>query len=129
MGRRSLRGGRLHNLLVSTLEAQARKHGFWTRTEAFLGSGFGDLVVGQQRSVILIEVELSPRRASMDIEKAERIGAEELWIVGSNRRVAKAISDRVGADKNGSGTRILVLVQPEAITRLAELGGNLDRDE
>ena len=129
MGGRDLRGGRLHNLLVSTLEAEAHKHGFWTRTEAFVGSGFADLVVGNQSLVILIEVELGSRRADLDIEKSKRIGADELWIVGSTRRVAKGISDRIEADKNGSRTAILVLVQPEAIRRLAELGGNLDRDE
>lgn len=124
-----MRGGRLHNLLADRLAAAARDLGFWTRTEAFLGSGYGDLVIGRTGLVILIEVELEPRRVPGDIAKAGRIGASELWIVAGDRRVAARIGERIGADEKGQEVPILVFVQPEALQRLAQLGGLLDRGE
>lgn len=124
-----MRGGRLHNLLVEGLATAARDSGFWIRTEAFLGAGYGDLVIGRAGLVILIEVELDPRRVPGDIDKAGRIGASELWIVAGDRCVATRIKERIGADEKGQELPILVLVQPQALQRLAQLGGLLDRGE
>jgi len=81
-----MRGGFLHNqALVAPIERAFRALGAMTRREVPDGpgrqAGYIDLVahVGTRR--IAVEVELSARRVQRDLVKAQRFGADELWIV------------------------------------------------
>ena len=117
-----MRGGGLHRLLVRAIAREAEIRGWWIRTEAFIGHGYIDLVLGRDHRLVAVEVELTPARVPRDIEKADQVQAPELWIVIPDSTKRATFERRVGATCTGSGTRILVLTYPQVLTALTPQG-------
>ncbi len=117
-----MRGGGLHRRLVRDLAHEAQVHGWWTRTEAYIGGGYIDLVIGKSDQLIAVEVELTPTRVPCDIAKAGRIHAGQLWIVIPDSTKRTAFVRRMQGAEPGSGTRILVLTYPQAVKALTKQG-------
>ena len=91
-----MRGGFIHNTcLVAPLVAFCRSAGASVTEELPVGPGRGaghvDAVIELGRCRVAVEVECSARRIANDLEKAARLGVQELWIVVPDRRVAKAV--------------------------------------
>lgn len=143
-----MRGGLLHRTLVEGLANAAAASGFWVRVEAGIRGarhasevadkrheesaggnrvGFGDLVVGNGRHLLLIEVELDARRIWRDLEKGRRLRATEIWIVAGHVQLRDRIKRKLTARGQESG--VLVLCYPQAIQRLTTMGGIHDRGE
>ena len=97
--------------------------------EAYLGAGFGDLVVGNGRLLILIEIELGMARIHRDLAKARQIAAHELWIVAATASLRCRVERAIEAESRRSECEILVLTYPLACQRFRELEAICDRDE
>lgn len=119
-----MRGGGLHRRLVRDLAHEAQVHGWWTRTEAYIGGGYIDLVIGKSDQLIAVEVELTPSRVPGDITKARRIHADQLWIVIPDSTKRAAFERRLTDAKPRSETRILILTYPRAVKALKPNGGH-----
>ena len=106
-----LRGGGLHNHLVRETGQVFRGAGFGTFEEhpVRLPDGsldFLDLLVRRGNCTICIEIETSARNVLTNATKADLAGLP-LWIVVPNRKVQKAVADKLDpADLRPGGLRI-----------------------
>ncbi len=74
--------------------------------------GFVDLVAEREGYCIAVEAECSAARVERDLDKAQALRADELWIVTPTRRVADAVQRRLG--------RLLIPVDPDSICVLTQ---------
>ncbi len=91
-----MRGGYLHNQIILIRLAKAFEAvGGRTQFEASVRMGtqwgFVDLVVLIDEVLIAVEAENTARRIDGDLKKAAALGADQLWIVTPNRRVAQSV--------------------------------------
>ena len=119
------KGGYLHdNVLLASVEACGCSRGAVTRTQVHAGAGKEaghiDLVMDWPNRSIAVEAELSSKRIGRDVLKAMNLGADELWILVPNSRIARAIHRKlktmlIRLDQAG----IFVLTLPQAVQRLS----------
>jgi len=114
--------------MVQGLKSEAGRRGFWTRSEAYVGCGFADLIIGKGNRFIVVEVECTPARLARDLSKARSIHATDLWIVVPDSTKRHRYRRRFPSNSE-SGMRVLVLSYPQTVKALTEIGGYLDRDE
>jgi hypothetical protein len=108
--------------LLDTLEIKLRQHGWLAKREARVRGirlGFIDLLADKGPRRIVIEAELTPRRVTRDVEKADAVRASELWIVvptGHVRRAVERLLRHTGRPQ--TDLRVHVLTVPQAIALL-----------
>ena len=128
-----MRGSLTHNWMIQQLAGTGRSVGLKAATEVYLGSGYADLLIyagnGDTAKIILVEIELSPARIERDFSKATFIGASELIIVASNPSVRKRIFTKINRIADDQKIVFSVLLYPQAITRLIEIGVHYDQTE
>ena len=91
-----MRGGFIHNdVLVYGLVRLFEAEGWSCDTEVPVrmgeSIGFIDLVAELDGFCIAVEAEMSVRRIDWDLQKAQSLGATELWVVTPNASVAGAV--------------------------------------
>jgi len=121
-----VKGGYVHNELLVAPVARAFERQDWqvdyevpVRLDA--GIGFIDLVAERHGWCICVEAECSAKRVGRDLDKAQAYGANELWIVTPNTRVAAAVRrslDRMFVLPDRGG--LYVLTQGEALQRVKQ---------
>jgi hypothetical protein len=119
-----MRGGFIHNeiiiaALATAFESRSWSTDFETPVRLADGRGFVDLTAERDGHCIAVEAELSPTRIARDLEKAEALRANELWIVTPNARVRSAVRRSLFcADSPGQRARVFVLTQGQALSRV-----------
>ncbi len=119
-----MRGGYLHNaIMISVLAELFELEGWHTDQEVPIRMGssirFVDLVAEREGHSIAIEAESSPKRIEGDLDKAQAMGAQELWIVTPTARIAAGVRrklDRLFVPVNRDG--LFVLTQGAATERV-----------
>jgi len=102
-----MRGGFVHNcILLQALAGEIISVGGQVTFEVAVrvtgGVGFIDLVAQHVGRCIAVEAEMSSRRIGGDIAKAAALGADALWVVVPNSRVARAVRRQLLRIKNGA---------------------------
>ena len=121
-----MRGGILHNdVLVAAVEDLLLACGARTAREVSVRGdrirGAIDLVGWMPDSlVVAVEAELTPKRITRDIAKAEALGCDLLCIVTPTPAVARACVRRIPRDPNGKKPEILVHPLDPMLARLAD---------
>ncbi len=119
-----MRGGYLHNvILIAVLSDLFELEGWHTDQEVPVRMGstirFVDLVAEREGYCIAIEAECSAKRIEGDLDKAQAIGSQELWIVTPTARIAESVRrklDRLYVPVNRDG--LFVLTQGAATERV-----------
>ncbi len=119
-----MRGGFIHNVILITALAELFElEGWRVDTEVPIRVGttirFVDLVAEREGYCIAVEAECSPKRIEGDLDKARALGAQELWIVTPNTRIAAGVRrklDRLFVPVNRDG--LFVLTQGAAKERI-----------
>lgn len=121
-----MRGGFLHNdVIVAQIAKRFEAAGGRTAREVPVRCGettrFVDLVVQTPYRVISVEVELAARRVLLDIEKADALGADELWVVVPESALARSVGRQlVAAGARGWRCTIVVLTLGQALKRVGD---------
>ena len=94
-------------------------------------SGFIDMVLSYEHATIAVEAELSPRRARLDVEKAQAAGANALIIVTPNRRIAEQTRRRAlsGRDETNFTLGAWFLTLGQAKNKLKSLFAQISHDK
>lgn len=114
----------MHNQLILLPLVQAFELADWdTDTEAPVrveeSIAFVDLLAQREGYCIAVEVECSAARIERDLEKAQALRADELWIVTPNVAVANQVRRKLArlfVRCDGSG--LFVLTQGAALERV-----------
>ena len=99
------RGGHIHNLVLLGPIAEMALAIPKARVdrEAAIKVGdrilYGDLLIQTDHFRVLVEVELTAKRAVNDLAKAAAVAPCELWIVVPNRRVREAVKRRLSVSQ------------------------------
>ena len=112
-------GGFIHSrVLIERIDQAFQEAGArtWREAPARDGSrtGYVDLLVHIGTRRISVEAELSAKRVGNDLEKAARLGVNELWIVVPNHRVARPVRrklERLPVRPDHTDTFVFSLVQ------------------
>ena len=127
-----MQGGPFHEFMVDQLDAVAVKQGFLTKRNAPSSkgrdTGFIDLLIysNAAKGVLLVEVEMTKKRALNDVKKRSDLGLgknAKLWIVTPTFKLAQVIEQdlrRFGIDENEP---ISVLAFGAAMQQLLVLKG------
>lgn len=115
-----MNGGMIHEHCLNEPERLGRSLGLHTRRQVCVPScGYIDLTIEGNGLRIAIEAELTSKRVSRDLLKADALFADELWIVVPNAQTARIVRVRLrelNPTKENNDVFVLTLVQ--AITRL-----------
>lgn len=116
--------GYVHNrVLLDPIAKKALHLGFKVDREVPIKVGrhvlFGDLIIQADVRQILVEVEMSSRRITNDLAKAQALGECELWIVVPNPKVARSVRRRLVQQSIEPGRfGLFILLLPQAFQRL-----------
>lgn len=121
-----MRGGYVHNrVLIEPIERAARRLGCEVDREVPIGREgrvlYGDLLIRQASTRILVEVEMSSRRIPNDLSKVAALEVCDLWIVVPNSRVAGSVRRKLSRQGTQPRPGLFVLLLPQALQRLEEL--------
>ena len=114
------------DVLLAGPENALRCRGAMVRREFPTGTGRRcgriDLVAKVHSYCLAIEVELTAHRVANDVNKAVAIGADELWIIAPNRRVAAALRRKLNRLQLGPATPpVSILLLGQVAKRVNEL--------
>ena len=114
-----MKGSFVHEQAIDELAGAFRRQRVRTARQVLVNhggrKGFIDLVAYTPAGTIAVELERSPARVDRDLSKGMDIGAQRLWIVVPNRRVAIGVKSRLAALGVRENKFLSVFTIPEAI--------------
>jgi hypothetical protein len=117
-----VRGGSLHKFLVEAVRGILSCYSFptacevWVHSEGF--SGFIDLTAVTPVGLLAVEVELTARRITSDVRKAQLLTARHLWIVVPTATVRQGVLRVLQRLEEDANTQKCVLTLGQVPQRL-----------
>lgn len=123
-----MRGGAFHEMMLDQLDAAFQSKGLRTRRQVLAQAGgritgYIDLVVWGTNSeqVLLVEVEMTKKRAMNDVQKRRDMGLGEkaiLWIVVPTGGLSRSIERLLSFPEIDAAEPVFVLTMFEALRQI-----------
>ncbi len=120
-----MNGSYVHEQAIDEIDSAFCLRGIKTARQVMVEDnghrGFIDLVAFASHGPIALEIERTPQRIARDLSKAMKLGAEKLWIVATNHRVAVRVRRQLELMQVRENEFLSVFTIPQALNEVTRI--------